>query len=39
MNYKSVRISEEDYKELKKILHKKELDTITQTIHYLIAKE
>lgn len=37
--YKSVRISQEDYQALKKILHKKELNSVIQTIHYLVNKE
>ncbi len=37
--YKSIRISEEDYQGLKKILHKKEFDSVIQTVNYLVNKE
>lgn len=37
--YKSIRISEEDYQALKKILHKKEFNSVIETINYLVNKE
>lgn len=37
--YKSVRISPESYEKIKKILHKKEFNSIIDTINYLVNKE
>ncbi len=31
-----VRISVEDWKRLKKVMHREELDTLGQTVHYLL---
>ena len=31
-----VRVSMEDWKALKKIMHREELDTLGQTVHFLI---
>ena len=38
-NYKSVRISPEAYNKIKKILHKKEFNSLVDTINYLVDKE
>lgn len=38
MKYKSVRISQEAYKAIKKILHKKEFNSIVETIDYIVFK-
>lgn len=37
--YKSVRISKEAYEKIKRIQHKKELDSVISTIDYLVRKE
>ena len=38
-SYKSVRISNKSYEAIKKLLHKKEFNSIIETIDYLVDKE
>ena len=37
--YKSVRITPDAYNAIKKIMHKKEFNSIIDTINYLVNKE